>query len=169
MTSTVCGICGGSGAGKTTLTRLLVDRLGPERVSVLAFDAYYHDLSHLSPDERARRNYDHPDSLDHELFVEHLGALRAGAAIEVPVYDFATHTRTGETRRLDPRPVVLVDGILLFAFAGIRDLLDHRIFIDVPADIRLARRIRRDVVERGRRPDDVRRQFARTVAPMHDL
>ncbi len=169
VATTVCGICGGSGAGKTTLGRHLVDRIGPDRVSILAFDAYYHDLSHLVPAERARRNYDHPDALDHELFVEHLAALRLGRDVEIPVYDFATHTRTGDTRTVRARPVLLVEGILLFAFDAIRPLLDHAVFLDIPASVRLERRIRRDVAERGRDPDDVRRQFTETVAPMHDL
>ena len=162
------GICGGSGAGKTTLTRHLLDRLGPDDVSVLAFDAYYRDQSHLSPVERSQVNYDHPDALDHELFSHHLDELRRGRDVQVPVYDFATHTRTGEHDRVDARRVVLVEGILLFAFPSIAGRLDLRIFIDVPEQIRLERRIRRDVAERGREPDDVRRQFAETVAPMHD-
>lgn len=164
----MCGICGGSGAGKTTLTRHLLERLGEERVSVLAFDAYYRDQGHLTAEERSRINYDHPDSLDHQLFADHLDELRAGRDVDVPVYDFATHTRTGHHRRIDARDVVLVEGILLFAFREITERLDVRVFIDVPHRIRLERRVLRDVAERGREPDDVRRQFAQTVAPMHD-
>ncbi|MDW3218722.1 MAG: uridine kinase [Acidimicrobiales bacterium] len=162
------GICGGSGAGKTTLAVELTRRLGPDHVSALAFDAYYRDLSHLSMEERMQVNYDHPDSLDHELFATHLADLRAGRPIEVPEYDFATHTRTGRTIPVEARDVVIVEGILLFCFPAIHALLDHAVFIDVPEPVRLERRIRRDVAERGRDADDVRRQFAQFVAPMHD-
>lgn len=162
------GICGGSGAGKTTLAVEVIRRLGTHRVAALAFDAYYHDHGHLSPADRKLVNYDHPDSLDVELFTFHLHELRAGRSIEVPEYDFATHTRTGATIAVEARDIVIVEGILLFAFAEIRDALDHLVFIDVPEEIRLERRVQRDVVHRGREPDDVRRQFAATVAPMHD-
>ena len=162
------GICGGSGAGKTTLAVELIRRLGTEEVSAVAFDAYYRDLSHLPMEERVRVNYDHPDSLDNELFAAHLADLRAGRPIDVPEYDFTTHTRTGATIRVEPREIVIVEGILLFSFPGIHDLLDHAIFIDVPEHIRLERRVRRDVAQRGRDADDVRRQFAEVVAPMHD-
>ena len=162
------GICGGSGAGKTTLAIQLIQRLGDERVSALAFDAYYRDLSHITMEERKQVNYDHPDSLDNELFAAHLTELRAGRSVDVPEYDFSTHTRTGGATRVEARDVVIVEGILLFSFPGIHDLLDHAVFIDVPERIRLERRIRRDVAERGRDADDVRRQFAEFVAPMHD-
>jgi len=166
--ATLYGICGGSGAGKTTLAVELIRRLGTDRVSALAFDAYYRDLSHISMEERMQVNYDHPDSLDNELFAQHLSALRAGHSIEVPEYDFATHTRTGATIPVEAREIVVVEGILLFCFPGIHELLDHALFIDVPEDIRLERRVRRDVAERGRDADDVRRQFAEFVAPMHN-
>jgi uridine kinase len=162
------GICGGSGAGKTTLAVEVIRRLGSERVCVLAFDAYYRDLSDFTMQQRMQVNYDHPDSLDNELFAEHLADLRAGRSIDVPEYDFATHTRTGATTRVEAREIVLVEGILLFCFPGIHDLLDHALFIDVPEEIRLERRIMRDVAERGRDADDVRRQFCEFVAPMHD-
>ena len=167
MTKT-CGICGGSGAGKTTLTRHLLERLGPDQVSVVAFDAYYRDQGHLSPPERSLVNYDHPDSLDHERFAADVEALRSGESIASPVYDFATHTRTRDVVMIEARPIVIVEGILLLSFTEIADHLDLAVFIDVPEPIRLERRIRRDVAERGREPDDVRRQFAATVAPMHD-
>ena len=161
------GVVGGSGAGKTTLVRGLADRLGAD-VSVLWFDEYYHDLVHLTPDERALVNYDHPDSLDVDLLVSHLDGLLAGRPAEVPVYDFTTHTRTGTTRRVDPRPVIVVDGILVLAFPVIRERLDVSVFVEAPAEVRLARRLDRDVRERGRTPESVRTQFAATVAPMHD-
>ncbi len=161
------GVVGGSGAGKTTLVWGLTDRLGAD-VSVLWFDEYYHDLVHLTPDERALVNYDHPDSLDVDLLVSHLDGLLAGRPAEVPVYDFTTHTRTGTTRRVDPRPVIVVDGILVLAFPVIRERLDVSVFVEAPAEVRLARRLDRDVRERGRTPESVRTQFAATVAPMHD-
>ena len=161
------GVVGGSGAGKTTLVWGLADRLGAD-VSVLWFDEYYHDLVHLTPDERALVNYYHPDSLDVDLLVSHLDGLLAGRPAEVPVYDFTTHTRTGTTRRVDPRPVIVVDGILVLAFPVIRERLDVSVFVEAPAEVRLARRLDRDVRERGRTPESVRTQFAATVAPMHD-
>ena len=166
--ATTFGICGGSGAGKTTLAVEVIERVGATRVSLLAFDAYYRDLSHISMEERQLVNYDHPDSLDHELFIEHLGHLRSGNDVEVPEYDFATHTRTGRTSPVEAREIVLVEGILLFALPGILELLDVAVFLDVPEPVRLQRRVQRDVAERGRDPDDVRRQFAATVAPMHE-
>ena len=161
------GVVGGSGAGKTTLVWGLADRLGAD-VSVLWFDEYYHDLVHLTPDERALVNYDHPDSLDVDLLVSHLDGLLAGRPAEVPVYDFTTHTRTGTTRRVEPGPVIVVDGILVLAFPVIRERLDVSVFVEAPAEVRLARRLDRDVRERGRTPESVRTQFAATVAPMHD-
>ncbi len=164
----VFGICGGSGAGKTTLSRGLVDRLGRTETSVLAFDAYYRDLSHLPFAERRRRNYDHPDSLDSELFLEHLDALKRGVDVDVPVYDFSTHTLSGRFERVEAAPVLLVEGILLLAFEEVAARLDYSVFLDVPEDVRLQRRIHRDMTERGRPEDHVRRQFAATVAPMHD-
>ena len=164
----VVGICGGSGAGKTTLTRRLVERLGDAEASVLAYDAYYRDLSHLPFAERRRCNYDHPDSLDSELFLEHLDALRRGIAVDVPVYDFSTHTLSGRFERVEAARLLLVEGILLLALAEAVERLDYSIFLDVPEDVRLQRRIHRDMTERGRPEDHVRRQFAATVAPMHD-
>ena len=164
----VVGICGGSGAGKTTLTRRLVERLGDAEASVLAYDAYYRDLSHLTFAERRRCNYDHPDSLDSELFLEHLDALRRGIAVDVPVYDFSTHTLSGRFERVEAARLLLVEGILLLALAEAVERLDYSVFLDVPEDVRLQRRIHRDMTERGRPEDHVRRQFAATVAPMHD-
>ena len=164
----VFGICGGSGAGKTTLTRCLLERLDERGASVLAFDAYYRDLSHLPFDERRRGNFDHPDSLDSELFLQHLDALRHGIDVDVPIYDFSTHTHTGRFQRVEAAPLLLVEGILLLAFEATAARLDYSIFMDVPEEVRLQRRIHRDMTERGRPEDHVRRQFAATVAPMHD-
>lgn len=162
------GICGGSGSGKTTLTRRLRARLGHGAVSVLNFDHYYRDLSHLTPDQRRGCNYDHPDALDHELFIGHLDRLSAGSGVEVPVYDFSTHTRTGRLEAVAAAPLAVVEGILLFAFPEVASRLDLTVFFDVPEPVRLQRRILRDTSERGRDPDGVRRQFEATVAPMHD-
>lgn len=164
----IVGICGGSGAGKTTLVNELIGVLGHDRTTAVAFDSYYRDLSHISMQERMEVNYDHPDSLDHELFIEHLDELRLGRRIEVPVYDFASHTRTGGVKVLAPEEEVILDGILLLCFREIRELIDLAVFIDVEQRVRLERRVLRDVRERGRAPDDVRRQFWATVAPMHD-
>ena len=167
MRSAVLGLAGGSGAGKTTLVDGLTSRLRGD-VSVLWFDEYYHDLVHLSPEQRAAVNFDHPDSLDEVLLIEHLDGLLAGRPVDVPVYDFATHTRTGRTRRVEPRPVVVVDGILVLAVPALRSRLDLAVFVDAPAEVRLARRMYRDVRERGRTTAGVRAQFEATVAPMHE-
>lgn len=169
MAVVVCGICGGSGAGKTTLTRRLAQELGLRYASVLAFDAYYRDLSHLPLPQRRARNFDHPDALDVGLFVDHLDALRRGRDVQTPVYDFSTHTFSGRFQKVASAPVLLVEGILLLAFAEIAQRLDYSVFLDVSHELRLRRRIMRDTAERGRHPDSVRRQFAETVTPMHDV
>lgn len=163
----VCAISGGSGAGKTTLAVALLDRLG-DQASHHTIDWYYRDLSHLSDAERAVVNFDHPDSLEVDLFVRDLAALRAGQDIEAPVYDFSTHTRSAETFAVASRPVIVAEGIHLLALESVRAVCDHLVFIDVDADLRLERRIRRDVIERGRTEESVRSQWAATVAPMHD-
>ena len=166
--ATLIGVCGGSGSGKTTLARRLVDRLGPDRAASLSFDAYYRDLSHLTTEERALVNFDHPDSLDVELLVAHLEAMKAGQEVAVPVYDFATHTRTDDLVMIRPTPVIVVEGILLFSFPELRELFALKVFRDCPERLRFDRRLARDVAERGRTPESVRAQFAATVAPMHD-
>ncbi len=168
MDVVVLGICGGSGSGKSTLATACTDAFGDADIAVLPFDAYYRDLSHLSPGERKAVNFDHPDSLDTELFAMHLDALRAGEAVGVPVYDFASHTRTGETITILPCPVVVAEGILLLCVAAIASRLDYSIFLDVPEDVRFERRLARDTLERGRDSADVARQFTQSVAPMHD-
>ena len=161
------GISGGSCSGKTTLAKELVDLLGAS-VSLLMFDDYYHDLSALEPSERAIGNYDHPDALDVDLFLQHLRSLAAGNPVEVPEYDFSTHTRRGPTHTVEPASFVVIDGILLLHLEQIRRELALTVFVDAPENIRLARRIERDVRERGRDPAGVRSQFATTVKPMHD-
>lgn len=162
----VLGICGGSCSGKTTLVRHLVDLLQPAP-SVLSFDAYYRPLDHLSFEERCRQNFDHPDSLDDELFLEHLAELKAGRSVREPVYDFARHTRAEEVREVEPTTILVVDGILLGAFPSVLQQLDHLVFLDVPEPVRLARRVARDARERGRSEESVRAQFEQSVAPMH--
>lgn len=163
----MCAISGGSGAGKTTLAVALLDRLG-DQASHHTIDWYYRDLSHLSDEERAVVNFDHPDSLEVDLFVRDLAALRAGHDIEAPVYDFASHTRSTEVLPVASRPVIVAEGIHLLALPTVREVCDHLVFIDVDAELRLERRVRRDVVERGRTEESVRTQWAATVAPMHD-
>jgi uridine kinase len=160
------GLGGGSCAGKTTLARALLDI--ESSATRLCFDDYYRDLSHITPEERAAVNYDHPDALDTELFVAHLDDLASGKSVEVPEYDMATHTRPGGSYRVEAAPVVVVDGILLLALNECREKLNLKVFVDAPRDIRLARRLVRDVQERGRDPKGVEQQFITSVEPMHD-
>lgn len=163
----VIGIAGGTGSGKTTVAQVILDRAGAENIALVPHDAYYRDLSELPISQRELLNFDHPDSLETELMVEHLKALRAWQAIEMPVYDFANHQRTSTKIHLDPQPVILVEGILVFAEARLRDLFDVKIFVDTPPDIRFIRRMQRDMVERGRSLDSIIRQYETTVRPMH--
>lgn len=160
------GLAGGSGSGKTTVAEDVVGRLNGQ-VSLLQHDAYYRHQPELSYEERTRVNYDHPSSLETELLIHHLEALRSGVAIERPVYDFAQHLRSDRTVRVEPAPVVVVEGILVLAEPGLRSELDLKIFVDTAPDIRLARRIERDITERGRTVDSVLGQYFATVRPMH--
>lgn len=162
------GVCGGSGSGKSTFTHHLAERLGRDRVSVLPLDAYYRDLGHLRFAERLEVNFDHPDSLDHELFEAHIDALGRGEPAPMPRYDFARHSRAEGVDHLVARPIVIVEGILLLAFAGVRRRLDRTVFLDVPAAVRLERRVARDVRDRGRIDREVREVFAEVVQPMHE-
>ncbi len=167
--SLLVGICGGSGSGKSTLATTVRNRLGDSSAAILSFDAYYRDLRQLSLAERAASNFDHPDILDVELFIEHLDLLSSGVAVDVPVYDFSTYTRiVGATQLLTPTPIILVEGILLLAFEEIVDRLDLRIYRECPQHVRFARRLRRDTTERGRSPASIEAQFSDTVAPMHE-
>jgi uridine kinase len=161
-------IAGGSGSGKTTIARTVVDRVGRDKVIYIQQDAYYRDNGHLALEDRARINYDHPDSLELELMIKHLDALRDGLPIERPVYDFSIHSRTTDTITLVPQPAVIVEGILVLSDARLRERFDLRVFIDTDADLRLIRRLRRDIIERGREFDSVLAQYEKTVRPMHD-
>jgi uridine kinase len=163
----VIGVAGGTGSGKTTVVREIVRRLGPEDVAVVQHDSYYRDRSGISPAERAKVNYDHPDALETSLLVEHLRALREGNAVSVPVYDFSTHTRTAEVVSLTPRKVVIVEGILVLAEPDLRAQMAMRVFVDTDADIRMIRRLRRDIRDRGRTLESVVDQYLETVRPMH--
>lgn len=161
------GIAGGSGSGKTSLARALANALGADRVALLCHDAYYRDRGALLPEARSSLNYDVPDALDQRLFVEHLGTLRAGLPVRPPTYCFVTHRRTGAAAPLAPRPIVVVEGILLLWEPAVRAALDLSIFVDAPEDIRLARRLARDVAERGRTVEAALVQFRTTVRDAH--
>jgi len=163
----VVGIAGGTGSGKTTVASKLASAMPPGRCVTIDHDAYYRDQGHLTPAEREAINYDHPSVLDSALLALHLRDLRDGRPVEVPIYDFATHTRRRETRSVPPARVILVEGILVFAEPALREQMDIKIFVDTDADIRLMRRIRRDLEERGRTFQSVRDQYHATVRPMH--
>ncbi len=163
----VIGVAGGSGSGKSTVVREIVRGVAPEAVSIVYQDAYYRDYGHLPQEERAAINFDHPDALESDLLVEHLDALLTGRDVAVPIYDFKTHTRRPETETVRATRVVIVDGILVLADPELRDRMDIRVYVDTDADIRLIRRLRRDVEERGRTVDSVIRQYEATVRPMH--
>ncbi len=163
----IIGVAGGTGSGKTTVSRRIQAAVGPGHIVYLEHDSYYRDHGHLPPEERARCNYDHPDSLDTPLLIEHIAALCRGEPIAVPVYDFASHTRSQATHRVLPAPIILVEGILIFVEPGLRDLMDMRIYVDTDADLRFIRRMQRDVEERGRTLDSIITQYLATVRTMH--
>jgi len=163
----VIGIAGGSGSGKTTVAQVILQRVGSERISFLQHDAYYKDLSGLPPVQRAEVNFDHPNSLESELLIRHIKQLRSGQAVDVPIYDFSTHSRTERTYIVQPRPVILVEGILIFAEKNLREMFDVKLFVDTDSDIRFIRRLQRDIAERGRTTDSVIHQYLTTVRPMH--
>lgn len=167
MTPIVIGVAGGSGSGKTTVVRRIVESLGDDQVTVLEHDRYYRDRNDLRLEERAALNYDHPDSLETDLMVQHVVALRDGRGIDAPVYDFARHARTQATDRLAPRRAIIVEGILIFADADLRRLMHIKVFVDTDDDTRFIRRLQRDVAERGRTMDSVIEQYLSTVKPMH--
>lgn len=163
----VLGVAGGSGSGKTTVVDAILDRVGRDRIAVVRHDAYYRDLSHLPLAARRETNLDHPHAFDNALFVQHLDLLCRGQPIEVPTYDYATYVRLAGTRQVRPERVVLTEGILLFADPAIRDRTDIKVYVDTEADLRLLRRLRRDVEQRGRTVESVLDQYEGTVRPMH--
>jgi uridine kinase len=163
----VFGVAGGTASGKTTVARAILDAVGAAKIAYLPHDAYYHDRIDLSFEERARLNYDHPDSLDTKLMIRHIKDLSVGAPVHVPVYDFTTDRRTEDTILVEPAPIILVDGILIFTKRKLRDLMDIKIFVDTDSDVRFIRRLQRDMKERGRSLDSIVQQYLETVRPMH--
>jgi uridine kinase len=165
-TPLVIGLAGGTGSGKTTVANVILQRVGPERIAYVPHDAYYRNAAELAAGPGAAINWDHPDALDTDLMVAQVAELKAGRAVALPVYDFTTNTRTAATRPVAPQPIILVEGILIFAHASLRALFDMKIFVDTDADLRLIRRLRRDIEERGRTAESVIRQYLATVRPM---
>ncbi len=164
---TVVGVAGGTGSGKTTLADIILDSIGRDQIAYLPHDAYYRDQKDLPFEERAKVNYDHPDSLETELLIEHIHQLKNSQVVEMPVYDFTTHSRDQKTVRVEPKPVILVEGILIFVEKELRHLFDMKIYVDTDADIRFIRRLTRDIKERGRTVQSVIDQYLQTVRPMH--
>lgn len=163
----IIGIAGGTGSGKTTIAKKLAAAIPEGRCRLIQHDAYYRDRSHMAPKERETINYDHPDALESELLAAHLAQLRDGKAVDVPIYDYVTHTRRSDIRKIEPAPVIIVEGILIFVEPVLRAQLDIKLFVDTDADIRLTRRIGRDLEERGRTFHSVREQYYSSVRPMH--
>ncbi|MEP6705211.1 MAG: uridine kinase [Acidobacteriota bacterium] len=163
----IIGICGGTGSGKTTIARSIVEAVGRDNVVLVEQDSYYRNLADMPLDERHQANFDHPDSIDSDLLVNHLVRLKQGLSIDMPLYDFVTHTRSEDIEVINPKPVVIVEGILIFAEPRVLDLLDVRVFVDTPDDVRLMRRLRRDITERGRTFERTLEQYERTIRPMH--
>ena len=167
VTTLSIGVAGGTGSGKSTVASEIVRRVGSDRIAHINQDRYYRDLAHLTDHQRIHHNFDHPSAIEEELLVEHVRRLKSGRPAELPVYDFTRHLRTAEVERLEPRPVILLEGILIFAIPELRDLLDVRIFVDTDADLRFIRRLQRDMAERGRSVDGVITQYLESVRPMH--
>lgn len=161
------GVAGGTGSGKTTVSNQILDRVGHHNIAYLPHDMYYKDLPDMSLDARGQPNFDHPDSLDTPMLIEHIKLLQQNQNVEIPVYDFTSDRRTGETRTINPQPIILVEGILIFSESELRPLFDIKIFVDTDADIRFIRRLRRDIQERGRSAESVIEQYLGTVRPMH--
>jgi uridine kinase len=167
MQSIVIGVAGGSGSGKTTVVRRILDALDDVNVTVLEHDRYYRDRNDLRLEERASLNYDHPDSLETDLLVRHIEELRGGKPVEVPVYDFARHARVASTETIEPGRAIIVEGILIYTDAALRSLMDVKVFVDTDDDTRFIRRLQRDIAERGRTVQSVIEQYLSTVKPMH--
>lgn len=163
----IIGICGGTGSGKTTVANRILETVSADEVLFIQQDLYYRNLKDMPLDYRNAANFDHPDAVDNDLLVNHLKKLRAGEAVELPIYDFRTHTRLPDTTRINPKPIVIVEGILIFAEPRLLEQFDIKVFVDTPDDIRFIRRLRRDIAERGRTVDSVIEQYLATVRPMH--
>jgi uridine kinase len=163
----IIGICGGTGSGKTTVANSILESVNASEVAFIQQDSYYRNLKDLPLDYRQAVNFDHPDALDNDLLVHHIRKLKAGGSIELPVYDFKTHSRLNDTVLIEPKPIVIVEGILIFADARLLEQMDIKVFVDTPDDIRFIRRLRRDIAERGRTVDSVIEQYLATVRPMH--
>lgn len=163
----IIGISGPSASGKSLLATTIVNELGSSQVVVISEDSYYRNRTDLTPEERVKINFDHPDSLDHDLLIEHLKLLQAGKTVQVPIYDFSKHLRTEETKAVGQHRIIVLEGILLFVEPELRDLMDIRIFMDTSLDICLTRRIRRDIIERQRTIESVLEQYLNTVRPMY--
>ncbi|HEX7706751.1 MAG TPA: uridine kinase [Thermoanaerobaculia bacterium] len=164
----IVGIAGGTGSGKTTVARAIYDRVGPGRIEWISHDSYYRSFESLDAEARHRINFDHPDSLETELLVRHLDVLTKGSSVEVPIYDFTTHARIEETQRVEPRKVIIVEGILVLGEPELRKRIDIKLFVDTPPDIRFVRRLIRDIHDRGRSVESVIEQYVSTVRPMHE-
>lgn len=167
MHPVIFGVAGGTGSGKTTVANRILERIGQQHIAYVPHDAYYKHQTNLSLEERRKTNYDHPDSLETTLMIKHLNELLAGEAVDIPVYDFTIHLRTDRTTHIEPAPIILVEGILIFTEPRLRDLFNVKIYVDTDADIRLIRRLQRDMQERGRTFDSVIHQYLTTVRPMH--
>jgi uridine kinase len=167
MKAITIGIAGGSGSGKTTIAQKIIDGVGADRISHLEMDCYYNDLSHLPRDERALNNFDHPASLDIELFSKHVAMLKDGMDVARPEYDFVNHVRKAQTMRVKAKPVIFLEGILLYENPAVREQIDIKIYVETPSDIRFIRRLTRDIKDRGRSTDSVVKQYYKTVRPMH--
>jgi len=167
VVSLIIGICGGTGSGKTTVANRILESVSASEVVFLQQDSYYRNITDLPLDYRNIANFDHPDALDNDLLVNHVRRLKAGEAVELPVYDFRTNTRLNETRHVEARPIVIVEGILIFAEPRLLEQMDIKVFVDTPDDIRFIRRLRRDLDERGRTVESVIEQYVATVRPMH--
>ena len=167
MEPLVIGVAGGSGSGKTTVVREIIRNIGRSHVTVIHHDSYYRDVKDLPLEERVKINYDHPDSLETTLLIHHLHQLKRGESVEVPVYDFTAHARAEETERMEPRKVVIVDGLLILWDRDLRQMMDIKVFVDTDGDLRFIRRLSRDIQERGRTAESVIEQYITTVRPMH--
>lgn len=163
----VIGVAGGTGSGKTTVANVILERVGRHRIAYLPHDAYYRDLRDLPPVQRAQINFDHPNSLESDLMAKHIKELKSGKSVDIPIYDFSIHTRTDRTIHVEAKPVIIVEGILIFSEPALRDLFDVKLYVDTDHDIRFIRRLQRDIAERGRTMDMVIKQYLTTVRPMH--